>query len=223
MNPVLIGVLAAGVLGTIAAVAFAAERKRRAGLTEYCLTRGYHLERERPDAGDELAEAFAVFRQGRHRRWRWTITGAVGGRAFTAFDYDFVTGGGNSTRRHHLGLVLWDSPEACLPRFSLAPEGFFQRLGQRFGVKDFDFVEDPEFSRAYQLQGDDEASVRALFTSARRAVLMAPGPATEKPRRHHLAGAGSRLLWWCNGGLSGPEDLDQFLADGDAVRRQFLG
>ncbi|HJQ66250.1 MAG TPA: hypothetical protein VJ816_07735 [Gemmatimonadales bacterium] len=223
MTPVLIGVVAAGVVGTIAAFAFVVERKRGAGLTEYCLMRGYHLERERPDARDQLADAFAVFRQGRHRRWRWTITGAIGGRAFTAFDYDFVTGGGNSTHRHHLGMVLWEAPEARLPRFSLAPEGFFQRLGQRFGVKDFDFVEDPEFSRAYQLQGDDEAAVRTLFTSARRAVLMAPGPGMEKPRRHHLAGDGARLLWWGNGGLPGPEDLDQFLAEGDAVRRQFLG
>lgn len=223
MNPVLIVALAAGIVGTIVAFAFVADRRRHAGFTEYCLSRGYHLERERRGAQDELSEAFAVFRQGRHRRWRWTITGAVGGRAFTAFDYDFVAGGNNSTRRHRLAMILWESADARLPRFSLAPEGFFQRLGQRFGVKDFDFDEDPEFSRAYQLQGDDEGAVRSLFSSARRALLMAPGPGMEKPRRHRLAGAGSRLLWWCNGKLPGPEQLDQFLAEGDAVRRQFLG
>lgn len=143
--------------------------------------------------------------------------------AFTAFDYSYATGGGNSARRHRFAMMLWESPDTRLPRFSLAPEGFFQRLGQRFGVKDYDFTEDPEFSRAYQLQGDDEAAVRALFTPARRAYLLAAGATMEKPRRHHLAGAGSRLLWWRNGRLPGLEELDQFLADGDAVRRQFLG
>ena len=222
MTPVFFVGLAAGAAGAIAAIAFFTDRKRQASLEEYCQIRGYRLERERHGAQEQLAEAFAIFRQGRTRRWRWTITGTMGSRPFTAFEYSYITGGGNSNRRHRFAMLLWDAADAQLPRFSLVPEGFFQRVGQRFGVKDFDFDEDPEFSRAYQLQGDEEAAVRALLTPGRRMFLTAPAPDGGKAHRHHLAGAGSRLVWWREGGLPGPDQLDQFLAEGDAVRRQFL-
>ena len=223
MTPVIFIALGVGVVAAIGAAAFAAGRRRQAALAEYCLVRGYRLERERRGAQDAFAGAFAIFRQGHSRRWRWTISGSMGSRAFTAFEYSYVTGGGNSTHRHRFAMLLWEAADAHLPPFSLVPEGFLHRLGQRFGVKDFDFDEDPEFSRAYQLQGDDEARVRALFTPGRRAFLTAPGLEGDKPSRHHLAGAGPRLVWWRDGGLPGADRLDQFLADGDAVRRQFLG
>jgi hypothetical protein len=197
------------------------QRRRREALEQYCLVRGYRFERERPGAASDL-EGFGVFHQGHNRRWRATISGQSGGRAFTAFEYTYVTGGGKNSSHHRLTVMLWESTETSLPAFTLVPEGFFRRLAQRFGAKDFDFEEDPEFSRAYQLQGDDEAAVRALFTPGRRAFLTAPGIDGDKPARHHLAAAGPRLAWWREGGLPGPDQLDQFLALGDAVRRQFL-
>ena len=124
----------------------------------------------------------------------------MGGRPFTAFEYTYVTGGGNSNHQHRLTVLLWEAPEAALPRFSLVPEGFFRRLAQRFGVQDFDFDEDAEFSRAYQLQGDDERAVRALFTAARRAYLTAESPDGRRAPRHHLAGAGTQLCGGATGG-----------------------
>lgn len=222
MTPILAAALLLGAGGAIAAIAYFSDRKRQASLEEYCQIRGYRLERERKGGQEPLAEAFPIFRHGRSRRWRWTITGSIGSRPFTAFEYTYMTGGGNSNQRHRCAMVLWEAAEAQLPRFSVVPEGFFQRIGQRFGVKDFDFDDDPEFSRAYQLQGDDEAAVRALFTPRRRMYLTAPAPDSGKARRHNLAGQGSRLIWWRDGGLPGPDQLDQFLADGDAVRRQFI-
>ena len=217
--PVLGAVAAAG--GIIAAV-LVRERRHRAALEEYCLVRGYRFERERRGAEASLAGTFAIFKQGRRRRWGATINGQVGGRPFTAFEYTYMTGGGNSNHQHHLTAFLWEAPDAALPRFSLVPEGFFRRLAQRFGVQDFDFDEDAEFSRGYQLQGDDERAVRALFTAARRAYLTAESPDGRRAPRHHLAGAGSQLLWWRDGRLPGPDDLDQLIADGDRLRRLFL-
>lgn len=217
--PILGAVAAAG--GVAASVLYY-ERRRRAALEEYCLIRGYHFERERPGAEAPFAGAFGVFTHGRRRRWGATITGQVGGRPFTAFEYSYVTGGGNHSNRHRFTAMLWESPDSSLPRFSLGPESFFHRIAQRFGAKDFDFEEDPEFSRAYQLQGDDERAVRALFTPSRRAMLMAEAPDGRRAPKHHLAGAGTRLLWWRDGRLPGPDDLDQLIADGDRLRRLFM-
>ena len=197
-----------------------AERRRREALQQYAEQRGYRFERNRKNAERALADAFPIFQRGHNRSWGSTITGQVGGKPFTAFDYVYVTGGGNSSHRHRLAMMLWEMPELSLPRFSLAPEGFWNRLAQRFGKQDFDFEGDEEFSRGYELQGDDEAGVRALFTPARRAFLVAAGP-DGKAQRHHLAGAGKRLLWWRTRRLPVPDEMDQFIADGDRVRRMF--
>lgn len=223
MNPALLPAIA-GAAAAIGAVAtrFFTDRRRRAVLEEYCLVRGYRFERERPGQQTPLAGTFGVFAHGRRRRWGTTISGQVGGRPFTAFEYTYVTGGGQGSHRHSLTVMLWESSAASLPRFTLVPEGFFNRLAQRFGTQDFDFEEDPEFSRSYQLQGDDERAVRALFTPARRALLMAEWPDGRRASRHHLAGAGTQLLWWREGRLPKPDDLDQLIADGDRLRRAFM-
>ncbi len=207
----------AGILGAL----FIAERRRTEALQQYTEQRGYRFERKRAGAEQELAEVFPIFKRGHGRNWGGTISGQVGGQPFTAFDYVYVTGGGHSNHRHRLAMILWETPGLTLPRFTLVPEGFWRRVAQRFGAQDFDFDGDEEFSRGYELQGDDEAAVRALFTPARRAYLVAAGP-DGSVLRHHLAGAGSRLLWWCTGRLPAPDQLDQFIADGDRVRRLFM-
>ena len=219
--PVATYALAAAVpLGFVAAFALV-ERRRREALQEYSEQRGYQFEKKRPGAEIELSEAFPIFRKGRGHAWGCTITGQFGKTPFTAFDYVYITGSGRSSHRNPLAMMLWETPGVNLPRFSLGPEGFWRRLAQRFGAQDFDFESDEAFSRAYELQGDDETAVRALFTPARRAYLVAAGP-DDKPQRQHLAGAGTRLLWWRDGRLPKPDDLDQFIADGDRMRRLFI-
>jgi len=223
MIPPLLPVLgAAAVAGGVIAAVFYRERRRRAAFEEYCLIRGYRYERERPGAESSLGGTFGIFKEGRRRRWGSTINGQVGGRPFMVFEYTYVTGGGNNNHRHRLTVMLWEAPEGALPRFRLVPEGFFHRIAQRFGMQDFDFEEDTEFSRAYLLQGDDERAVRALFTPARRAFFTAESPDGRRTPRHHLAGAGTRLVWWRDGRLPGADDLDQLIADGDRLRRLFL-
>jgi hypothetical protein len=211
-----------GLIGVVMVAARHYERRRREALSQYCLMRGYRFEPDRRGAEATFAEELPVFRKGRSRRWGATLSGRMGGQDFTAFEYTYVTGGGNSNNRHHIAGVLWERDGARLPRFSCVPENVLYRLGQHLGMQDFDFDDDPEFSRAYQLQGQDEAAVRALFTRRRRALLTASGPDGAARPTHHLAGAGPRLFWWRNGRLPRPEALDQFLADGDRLRREFL-
>lgn len=222
MLPLLPWTVAGALLVGGAVVGVVTRRRRREALEHYCLTRGYQFEAERPGAEAALADSAPTFAQGRHRRWGPTIVGRIGGSAFTAFEYSYVTGGGNNNRRHRLAVISWELEGTTLPRFGLAPENALNRLAQRFGVQDFDFTDDPAFSRSYQLQGDDEAAVRRLFTAVRRAYLTTPAPDGGQPGRHHLAGAGQRLLWWRAGRLPKVDQLDQFFAEGDRLRRLFL-
>jgi hypothetical protein len=220
--PFLPVVVVTGLIGVVLVAARAYERRRHEALEQYCLTRGYHFERERPGAEVALGAVFPVFQKGRGRRWGATLTGRMGGRDFTAFEYTYVTGGGNSRNRHHIAGMLWERETARLPQFACVPENALHRIAQSLGMQDFDFDDDPEFSKTYQLQGKNESAVRTMFTRGRRAFLTASGIDGGRGPRHHLAGAGTRLLWWRTGRLPKPEDLDQFLTEGDRLRREFL-
>jgi len=190
------------------------ERRRREAYKEFCMMRGFTFERSRHSSPQPYA-AVPLFAKGQSRRWGYTIGGRWNGRAFTAFEYRYSTGGGKNRHTETVSVMQWDGDDVALPRFCCTPEGFWDRLAQRFGRQDFDFPEDPAFSDAYQLQGDDEAAVRAAFTAEVRRHLVA------NPRQH-VAGARQALFWWRPGRLPKPDDLDALFAEGDGVRRLFL-
>ncbi|HKE89124.1 MAG TPA: hypothetical protein VKB45_02230 [Gemmatimonadales bacterium] len=221
MDPILLFVAGATAVVAFYALAALNDRWRCEAMQRFCAERGYYFDPDRPYPGAELAEAFPIFDQGGGKAWKYSVTGAVNGQPFTAFEYTYFTGGGRSRRRHRFGMMLWETPGLNLPRFVLGPEDFLDRLAHRFGRQDLDFAEDDEFSQAYELRGDNPTAVRALFTPARRAFLVAAGKGGIF-RPQHLAGAGTRLLWWREGRLPPAQELDQFIADGDRVRQQFL-
>lgn len=210
------------ILGAVAAVAGggvllarAAERKRREALEEFCLMRGLRFELERPGAEAALAPLFEPFRSGHSRKWGYTLTGVIGGRPATAFEYRWVTGGGKSSQRHAVHGILWETPGGRLPAFTLGPENLLTRLAGVFGAQDIDFDDSPEFSSAYRSRGEDEAAIRAFLTPELRQYLtLVPG--------QQIAAGGTRFLWWRRGRLPKPDQMEQFLMEGDAVARRLL-
>jgi hypothetical protein len=202
----------AAVVGLIVLVR-AMEKRRREGLEQYCLVRGLRFEPERPGHETRVKHLHSMFDQGHGRRWGYTLTGDRPS-PFTAFEYLWTTGSGKHQHTHHIVGLLWEVPESSLPQFRLEPESVFAKIGQMFGMQDFDFPEDPEFSSEYKLQGGDEAQVRGLFTAKRRAFF--------RGQKDRLAGAGSLLLWWRAGGFPKAEELDQFLSDAQGVRKAML-
>lgn len=196
-------------------LARAAERKRREALEGFCLMRGFRFEPERRGAEVALAALAEQFRSGHSRKWGYTLAGVVSGRPITAFEYHWVTGGGKSSHRHSLHGLLWETAGSRLPAFTLGPENLLTRLAGVFGGQDIDFVDSPEFSSAYRLRGDDEAAIRAFLTPELRQYLtLTPG--------QQIAAGGTRFLWWRSGRLPKPDQLEQFLMEGDAVARRFL-
>jgi len=211
---VILGGVAAAVAGGFL-LARAAERKRREALEGFCLMRGFRFEPERPGAEMAVAALCEPFRSGHSRRWGYTLTGTASGRPITAFEYRWVTGGGKSSHRHNIHALLWETPGGRLPAFTLGPENLLTRLAAVFGGQDIDFDDSPEFSSAYRLRGEDEAAIRAFLTSDLRQFLaLTPG--------QQIAAGGTRFLWWRNGRLPKPDQLDQFLMEGDALARRFL-
>jgi hypothetical protein len=192
-----------------------AERKRREALEAFCLMRGFRFEAGRPGAEKALAALFEPFRSGHSRKWGYTLTGVVSGRPLTAFEYAWVTGGGKSSHRHAIHGILWETPGGRLPAFTLGRENLLTRLAGVFGAQDIDFADAPEFSSAYRLRGEDEAAIRAFLTpDLRQYLTLSPG--------QQIAASGAHFLWWRNGRLPRPDQLEQFLMEGDALARRFL-
>jgi hypothetical protein len=211
---VILGGVAAALAGGFL-LARAAERKRGEALEGFCLMRGFRFEPERPGAEAALGDLCEQLRSGHSRRWGHTLTGVVSGRPITVFEYRWVTGGGKSSHRHNIHAILWETPGARLPAFRLGPENLLTRLAAVFGGQDIDFDDSPEFSSAYRLRGEDEGAIRAFLTSdVRQFLTLTPG--------QQIAAAGTRFLWWRHGRLPKPDQLEQFLMEGDALARRFL-
>jgi hypothetical protein len=211
---IVLGGAAALVAGGVL-LARAADRKRREALEAFCLMRGFRFERERPGAEAAHAALFAPFRSGHSRKWGYTLTGAVSGRPFTAFEYRWVTGGGKSSHHNAVHGILWETSNGRLPAFTLGPENLLTRLAGMFGAQDIDFADSPEFSSAYRLRGEDETAIRAFLTpDLRQYLALTPG--------QQIAAGGARFLWWRRGRLPKPDQLEQFLMEGDALARRFL-
>ncbi len=80
------------------------------------------------------------------------------------FDYKFVVGGGNSTRRISQTVFFVNSKKLGLPQFSMKPENFFHKIGAKLGMQDIDFEEYPTFSDQYLLRGADEGFIRSTMS-----------------------------------------------------------
>lgn len=204
----------AALVAVVVLRAKARERKRRASYEEFSLVRGFTFEPERPNGERRFSDVFEPFTQGRGRRWEYTISGRRP-EPFTAFQYRWVTGSGKNSSVHRLSGIVWERDGLSLPKFALSPAGWFTRLGELFGRQDIDFPESPDFSKAYRLRGPDEAAVRELFTLDIRHFF-------EATPDQHVAGGGRFLFWFRKRQLPPADELDEWLEQGDHVRRRFF-
>lgn len=119
---------------------------------------------EDPNTLLPFLEDFRLFRRGRRKRIQNLLTYQHPMLDYQAhiFDYRFKTGAGNSTR-HHLQTVFFiRSKKLGLPAFLLRPESIFHKFGEFLKLrKDIDFEAFPEFSKQYELRGEDEDYIRA--------------------------------------------------------------
>jgi hypothetical protein len=205
----------AAVVGVLALVSRAQQRRRRAAYEEFSLVRGFRFEPERPEGERRFRDVFESFNEGRRRTWGYTISGTKNQAPFIAFEYQWVTGGGKNSSAHRLSGIVWERDDISFPKFALSPEGWFSRLGEIFGMQDIDFPESPDFSKAYRLKGPDEPAIRQLFTPEIRRFF-------EASPDQHVAGGGRFLFWWRGRRLPSAGELDEWLEQGDHVRRRFF-
>lgn len=111
-----------------------------------------------------------IFQTGRNQRV-WNVLAVESGQIQIAVgDFRFITGSGKNSHTHNQTICALESDRFNVPHCRLRPEAkWLDALGSLFGGQDIDFSEDPQFSAAFVLQGEDEPAVRRLFNAEVRA------------------------------------------------------
>lgn len=130
-----------------------------------------------PTQDDELLakmQVFPLFNKGQNRTMSNVIKTKTDNVKMTFFEYSYVvsSGGGYGGSSHSSStafthaVVAFEHDSMSLPKFTLRPEGIFDRLGEAIGwegSRDIDFDQHLEFSKSFVLNGDDEPAIRNFF------------------------------------------------------------
>lgn len=111
-------------------------------------------------------EDFRLFRNGRRKRIQHVLTEEhpmLDYRLYI-FDYKFIRGSGKSRRVYFQTVFFIRSKKLGLPAFNMRPESILHSLGEWLRLRsDIDFSDFPNFSKQYELQGEDEDYIRATM------------------------------------------------------------
>lgn len=146
--------LAVAIFIVVAVVGHIMAKRRREALAAFAQSKGLVF-CSQPGAVHETYDAldFRPFGNGHGRRSQNLISGNADGVDWEIFDYRYKTGSGKhqQVHRHH---VVAARVGLHLPRLSMRPEGFFDRVAAAVGFDDIDFESDA-FSRRYHVKCSD--------------------------------------------------------------------
>lgn len=164
--------------------------------------------------------AFKLFQKGSSRKVKNTIRGDNGGIEVILSDYQYtVRSSGsrnNSSTTYRQTICILRDEEIRVPHFFLRRQSMiYDFLGSLFGGQDIDFDDDPEFSKRFVLQGEDEGAIRVAFTPAVRARLCDIADS-----RMQLE-AWDRTLMFHRGRRESPDRADDLIGEAFGLMRMF--
>ena len=217
MAPFLIMAAVVAAIGAGAWIAYQNEKKRTAALFDTATRMGFTFE---PKVSAEEAAtlgSFHLFRIGRSRKGKNLMRGKAEGADAIVLDYQYTTGSGKSSHTYVQTVVLYPGipTEARLPDFTLAPEHWWNKIGELFGYRDINFESNEEFSKHYLLRGSDESAIRAAFgTNVLAYFAQNQGWSVES--------SGGQLAVYHAERRPKPEEMQAYVAETAAVRRALV-
>ena len=151
-----------------------------------------------------------LFEKGLYRKVFNLMKGTFEDTNAFIFDYHYDRGGKNSSRYSQTVIAYKISSKDGfqLPKFTCKPERFYHGFADMFGLKDIDFEQYPEFSKAYRLIGEDADSVRKIFNETVIRQLEA-----KSKSRWNVGAAGEWLVIHKHNEIIKPNECPQFLLD----------
>ena len=157
----------------------------------------------RPDFTELIADLSAggVLRRGRSHRVKNVLVGTRGSLRVALADLSYMTGSGSGLLSHTESICVLRGHGLGLKTFVV--HGSPPALAGDSGLR---FADDPEFSRSYVLQGEDEEATRMLFGPEVRTHLL---KLTDRPVRIE---GGDEMLMLAHRPLVPPTELCALLA-----------
>ena len=165
-----------------------------------------------PAQDDELLakmQVFSLFNKGHSREMKPVIKTKTDNVKMTRFEYAYTTGGGEHSRRVSQTIVTLEHDSLSLPKFTLSPEGLFDKIGAAIGFQDIDFDEHPEFSKSFVLKGEDEPAIRKFFDREKLEFFA--------QRKESYIETAHSFFIYTRDGRKKPEQIRKFLKEGHAV------
>jgi hypothetical protein len=191
---ILIFVVVAALAIGIGIVGYLQAEKRKKELAEWATARGFTLDTGSDYGFDSRFAEFDALRQGDSRYAYNIIEGVFRDYPICAFDYHYATHstdskGKRTTHHHHFSAVIVDSKMPLKP-LRIRAEGFFDKIGEFFGMDDIDF-ESAEFSRTFHVKSPDRRwAYDVLHQKAMEFLLQAPRFTIEFQDRRVFTGGG---------------------------------
>lgn len=152
--------------------------KRRAQIQSMATELGLDYLQVRPGEFDGRITKYKLVHYGRNRQSSNFITAKTDELSLIIFDHEYTTGSGKSKKIHRQTVAWVISQQLHSPEFVLSPESWFDRIADLFSKKDIDIAQDPQFSKAFVLIGDDAEKIRQFFDNNRRDALLKIKPPT---------------------------------------------
>lgn len=94
---------------------------------------------------------------------RWAAEGMLDGHPAAIIEYTYSTGSGKSRQTHNLTLVGVAAPNQW-PLFTLFPESFFHRIGEKLGLKADLKLENETFNKRWRISGQSDDTALAILS-----------------------------------------------------------
>ena len=165
-----------------------------------------------PAQDDELLakmQIFSLFDKGHSCEMKNVMKTKTDNVKMTLFDYAYTIGGGQHSRRISQTIVTFEHDSLNLPKFTLSPEGLFNKIGAAIGFQDIDFDEHPEFSKTFVLKGEDEPAIRNFFDRDKLEFFA--------QRKESYIETAHSFFIYTRDGRKKPEQIREFLKEGHSV------
>ena len=214
MDIYLIIELAAAVIIVIVWAGYVHAKKRSNAFFEFSRRRGLSFSKSY-EINEELKSTdFRLLREETSGKAANFISGETDGAVVTIFDYTYRAGTGQASTTYSQTVFILRSEKLNLPVFQLYPENIFYRVSAALGEQDINFQSHAKFSRSYVLRGDDEDSVRSIFTDNVISYFA-------NHKGLSVEGNRQRLMMYRNASLTRTDEIQSFLAECIKILRLF--
>lgn len=162
--------------------------------------------------------SFRLFQRGYAEKRKNIMSGEAKGTSVMMCDYQYSVSGGKSSTTYNQTICILQDNNLTIPKIFMRKEhGVFDWLGEKFGGKDIDFDDDPGFSKAFVLQGENDDEIRQVFSQRLRDFFVG-----HKKEFSTFEASGSSLMVNCGKRIN-PDNCVQLMEFAFNVRANFEG